>query len=53
MEGEDFSSWYERERAPLVRTLWAITGDPDAAVDVVDEAFARALARWSRVGEMS
>ena len=50
--GETFSVWYEREHSRMVATLTMATGDLELAVDSVDEAFARALARWERVGEM-
>lgn len=53
MDDDDFESWYRRERADLVRALWAMSGDRELAADVVDEAFSRAMARWSRVSAMA
>ncbi len=40
---------FDLEYAPLVRLATLITGDSAAAEDAVREAFARALARWSRI----
>lgn len=50
---EPFEAWYTREHARLVATLVLVTGDIDLATDGVDEAFARALERWDRVGAMA
>jgi hypothetical protein len=36
----------------VVGTLTVVSGDPDAAAEAADEAFARALARWDRVSVM-
>ncbi|HEX7165881.1 MAG TPA: sigma factor-like helix-turn-helix DNA-binding protein [Acidimicrobiales bacterium] len=47
-----FESWYRREHARLVPALLLVTGDLDTATEAADEAFARALARWDRVGRM-
>lgn len=52
MKPESFEAWYEREHARIVVTLLLTTGDLDLASEGVDEACARALARWSRVGSM-
>jgi RNA polymerase sigma-70 factor (ECF subfamily) len=41
---------FDAEYAGLVRVGFLITGDRAAAEDAVQEAFARALARWKRVG---
>jgi RNA polymerase sigma-70 factor, ECF subfamily len=49
---ESFETWYEREHARMVVTLLLATGDLDLASEGVDEACARALARWTRVGSM-
>ncbi len=49
----DFDEWYSVERPRLV-SLLVRTGQSRAdAQEIADEAMARALARWSRVGNMS
>jgi RNA polymerase sigma factor (sigma-70 family) len=50
---ESFEDWYEREHARMVATLLLATGDIELASDGVDEACARALARWTRVSAMA
>ncbi len=40
---------FDGEYAPLVRLATLITGDVAVAEVVVQEAFARALARWKRI----
>ena len=52
MGHEDFESWYRSEHPRVIGVLCAISGDVDAAREAVDEAFARALARWERVRGM-
>jgi RNA polymerase sigma-70 factor, ECF subfamily len=49
---ESFEDWYEREHARMVATLLLATGDIELAGEGVDEACARALARWPRVSAM-
>jgi len=51
-EPESFERWYAREHARLLATLLLSTGDIELAADGVDEAFARALEKWDRVGMM-
>jgi RNA polymerase sigma-70 factor (ECF subfamily) len=46
---EDFEVLYQAHGARLVVQLYAYTGDMALAQDLVQEAFCRALARWSRV----
>jgi len=53
MEGLDFDHWYRQERPKVVASIAAITGRPSLAPDVADEAFTRAVERWSRVGAMT
>ena len=48
----DFELWYRHEHARLVASLLLVAGDLHAAQDAADEAFARALAHWDRVGAM-
>ncbi len=50
--GQDFESWYRESHPKLVHSLVVITGDLDLASDAVDEACARAFARWARVRNM-
>jgi RNA polymerase sigma-70 factor (ECF subfamily) len=52
MDVEGFEEWYEACRPRAVAWLWAATGDRGLAEECVDEAFARALARWTRVRSM-
>jgi RNA polymerase sigma-70 factor (ECF subfamily) len=47
-----FEVWYEREHPRLVGALMWLGGDPLDVRDAVDEACARALERWERVGAM-
>jgi RNA polymerase sigma-70 factor, ECF subfamily len=44
-----FDEFYLASRADLLRHLTAMTGEPDLAQDVLQEAYARAWQRWSRV----
>lgn len=52
MEGSGFEAWYRREHPRVLGVLCAVSGDVDAAAEATDEAFARALADWSRVEAM-
>lgn len=47
-----FESWYAENHNHVVAVLTLVSGDPDTASEAADEAFARALARWNRVGTM-
>jgi RNA polymerase sigma-70 factor (ECF subfamily) len=47
--GDDFDAFYAATYARLVGQLYAVTGDLAEAEDVVQEAFARAVARWPRI----
>ena len=49
VEPAGFDELFGREVGPLLQLATAITGSPEMARDVVQEAFARAVARWSRV----
>jgi RNA polymerase sigma-70 factor (ECF subfamily) len=46
---EQFDEFYQAAFARLVGQLFLVTGDLQAAEDVVQEAFVRALARWTRL----
>jgi RNA polymerase sigma-70 factor (ECF subfamily) len=46
---DDFSEFYAAHFHSLTVQLFAHTGDVNEAQDVVQEAFCRALARWSRL----
>ncbi len=52
-DGVRFADWYEAAHPRLLATLVLVTGDVDLAGEGVDEACARALERWSRVGAMA
>jgi RNA polymerase sigma-70 factor (ECF subfamily) len=49
----DFEPWYRREYPRVLATLVLVVGHSDLGRDAADEAFARALARWSSVGRMA
>jgi RNA polymerase sigma-70 factor (ECF subfamily) len=48
-----FEAWYADNHARVLHVVTVVSGDADVASDATDEAFARALARWRRVGAMS
>lgn len=45
-----FGDLYEREFGAVFRAAYVVCGDRDLAQDAAQEAFARALARWRRLG---
>src|SRR5947207_13683198 len=47
-----FSAWYRSEHPRLLAAMSVVTRDLHAAQDVTSEAFARALAAWTRVSAM-
>ena len=47
--GDDFDAFYAANYGRLVGHLFVVLGDLNEAEDVVQEAFTRAAARWSRV----
>ena len=49
VEPEDFIALMEREYLPLCRVATLIVGDPGLGEEIVQEAFTRALVRWSRI----
>lgn len=48
----EFADFFRQSRTGLVRAVAVTVGDRDLAVEAVDEAFARAYQRWSRVGQL-
>ncbi|MGO8871827.1 MAG: sigma-70 family RNA polymerase sigma factor [Acidimicrobiales bacterium] len=48
-----FEAWYKAAYPQLVRVLTVVGGDRELAADAAAEAFACALARWSRVSMMA
>ncbi len=47
-----FPDFYRERRDRIARALTLTLGDPDLAVEAVDEAMARAYQRWARVGSL-
>lgn len=52
VSGQDFEGWYRRHHGRVLAAVSLWCGDADLAREAVDEAFSRALARWSRVSSM-
>jgi RNA polymerase sigma-70 factor (ECF subfamily) len=48
----DFDEFYLGSRLRLLRQLTLMTGDPEQAADVLQEAYARAWQRWRRVSRL-
>ena len=46
---DDFAEFYEASYGRVVALVAAIAGERHQAEDIAQEAFARALTRWSRV----
>ena len=46
---DDFDEFFLATHPALIRTMTVITGDPDLAADVVQDAFQRAYVRWGRI----
>jgi RNA polymerase sigma factor (sigma-70 family) len=53
VEDDGFADWYLRERRRVAASLFALTHDRELATDAADEAFARALAAWPQVQDMT
>ncbi len=51
--GPEFEEWYALHRARLHASMLVCCRHADVAEEVADEAFARALAHWSRVRMMT
>ncbi len=52
IDSAGFETWYRTEHPKVLAALSVVARDPDLAQEVTAEAFARALQRWDRVGEM-
>src|SRR4029450_5912373 len=50
MPDDGFAAFYASSYRRLLGQLFAVTGDLAEAENVLQEAYARAFARWSRVG---
>lgn len=48
--GLDFDDFYRAQHGAVVATVWRVTGDRPSAEDIAQEAFAKALVRWRKVG---
>ena len=48
----EFDEFYTASRLRLLRQLTIMTGDPEQAADVLQEAYARAWQRWRRVSRL-
>jgi RNA polymerase sigma-70 factor (ECF subfamily) len=48
----DFEDWYREEYRRIYASVLLFCGEPTLAAEATDEAFVRALERWSRVGAM-
>jgi RNA polymerase sigma-70 factor (ECF subfamily) len=48
----EFDEFYTASRLRLLRQLTIMTGDPEQAADVLQEAYARAWQRWGRVSRL-
>jgi RNA polymerase sigma factor (sigma-70 family) len=52
-EARDFDAFFNQEYTPLLRLLFAVTGDRIEAEELAQEAMTRAFERWSRVSGMA
>lgn len=50
--GEDFDDFFHSQLPRVLRVGQRLTGNRQAAEDIAAEAFARAYARWSKVGTL-
>ena len=50
---DDFDEFYTGSRLRLLRQLTLMTGDPEQAADVLQEAYSRAWQRWRRVSRLN
>jgi RNA polymerase sigma-70 factor (ECF subfamily) len=49
----DFDAFFDKEYTPLLRLMFAMTGNLVEAEELTQEAMTRALERWDRVSDMS
>jgi RNA polymerase sigma-70 factor (ECF subfamily) len=47
-----FEDFFEIEQERLLRVLWMVTGSPQEAEDIVQDAFLRVWERWPEVASM-
>src|ERR1700760_663956 len=52
MDSAEFADWYREQYRRVFASVLVVSGDRGATADAVDEAFARAWERWSRVRAM-
>ena len=52
VHGDDFETWYRDEYKRVFASVLVVCGDRSLAADATDEAFVRALERWSQVRTM-
>lgn len=50
---EEFEGWYKAEHRRVLSACLALAGSRDVAIEGTDEAFARAMERWSSVSQMT
>ena len=51
-EARDFDAFFEQEYTPLLRLLFAMTGDVTEAEELAQEAMTCAFERWGRISGM-
>ncbi|HEX4490957.1 MAG TPA: sigma-70 family RNA polymerase sigma factor [Acidimicrobiia bacterium] len=53
LDDRGFDEWYRAHYRRVFASLYLVCGDRDACAEAVDEAFARAYERWTRVRRMA
>jgi RNA polymerase sigma-70 factor (ECF subfamily) len=53
LDDHEFDGWYRAHYRRIFASLYLVCGDREVCADAVDEAFARAYERWSRVRRMA
>jgi hypothetical protein len=51
-EARDFDAFFDQEYTPLLRLLFAMTGNLTEAEELAQEAMTRAFERWGRISGM-